>query len=367
VDTLNEIVPPGPDDGLRPPPPPPSGRGRRIRRRLLGVAVVVLLTIGALAAVASRVEVPWIAIFPGSATNAESKVAISGATTYDDPGAILYLTVTQKRLDLLDWVRVSRDTTNALVRPDPAEDPAQTQLANRRLMTQSKSNAELVALTHLGYDVFASTGAIVRDVVPGAPADGMLADNDVIVGADGTPITTKESLTDKLRPMQPGTVVALDVENGDGSNRHTVSVTLGARPNGDAGGYLGVVLETRATEKTDVPVTVAIDSGQVGGNSAGLAFTLAIIDQMTPGSLTKGHKIAVTGTISLDESVGAVGGIPQKVVAARRAGAEAMIVPRVHVAEAEANAEGLKIIGVDNLKQALAALDAVPPAGQKIS
>ncbi len=88
--------------------------------------------------------------------------------------------------------------------------------------------------------------------------------------------------------------------------------------------------------KLDFPVDVKIDPGAVSGPSAGLAFTLTIIDELTPGSLTGGKKVAVTGTMDLGGNVGEVGGVPQKTAAALDAGAKLFLVPTPEVAQAKA-------------------------------
>ena len=106
----------------------------------------------------------------------------------------------------------------------------------------------------------------------------------------------------------------------------------------------------------DLPVQVTVDSGSVGGPSAGLAFTLGIMDVMTPGSITGGHKVATTGTINPDGTVGPIGGIEQKVIAVKRSGAELFIVPRSEYDDAEKYAGSLRIEPVDNIDDALAVL-----------
>src|SRR5690606_3334077 len=94
-----------------------------------------------------------------------------------------------------------------------------------------------------------------------------------------------------------------------------------------------------------------------GGPSAGLAFTLALIDLLTPGELTGGHKVAVTGTIRLDGSVGPVGGGAQKAIAARNAGYEVFLVPPDELEEVKTTLGGdFAVIAVSTLDEALEAL-----------
>ena len=115
------------------------------------------------------------------------------------------------------------------------------------------------------------------------------------------------------------------------------------------------------------PVNVKINTQLVGGPSAGLAFTLAIIDDMTPGSLTGDRQVAVTGTIAPDGTVGAVGGVEQKAITARTNGVQLMLVPEKEVKAARRGAGDVRVVGVKNIEEALAALQTaggseVPPS-----
>ena len=104
---------------------------------------------------------------------------------------------------------------------------------------------------------------------------------------------------------------------------------------------------------------MTIDSGRVGGPSAGLEFALSIVDQLTPGELTGGRRVAVTGTIELDGSVGPVGGVPQKAVTVKRSGAMLFLVPTAQVEDARSRAgAGIEVVGVDTLDDAIRELGA---------
>src|SRR5262249_756665 len=110
----------------------------------------------------------------------------------------------------------------------------------------------------------------------------------------------------------------------------------GRRPANPNKAFLGIGYETR-DQHFDVPYTVSIDPGSVVGPSAGLAFTLELLDSLTPGELTGGQKIAVTGTIASDGSVGPVGGVAQKTAAVKAAGAKYFLVPPDELKDAEAH------------------------------
>ena len=116
------------------------------------------------------------------------------------------------------------------------------------------------------------------------------------------------------------------VERDGPEARDEVEVVLGESPSEEGRPILGVEVEP-ANPVIDAEVTVEVDSGDVSGPSAGLAWTLAIIDKLTPGSLTDGRRIAVTGEILDDGTVGPIGGITQKVAAVKRAGIDVFIYP----------------------------------------
>jgi PDZ domain-containing protein len=168
------------------------------------------------------------------------------------------------------------------------------------------------------------------------------------------------NLAEEVRPPivahQPGeTAVFTVLRDGE---RLDVKVRLGERKDADAGEpvtYAGIF--TQQEVRHQLPLSVDIDTQRVSGPSAGLAFTLAIIDQLTPGSLTGGKNVAITGAIKEDGSVEIVGGVEQKAVTARRAGAKFMIVPKGEVQDARSRAGDMKVVGVDTVDDALRVLE----------
>jgi PDZ domain-containing protein len=331
-----------------------------------GVVAAVLL------ALASIVHTDKVAFRPGSATETTSRVAIEGAPTYDPQGSIYFLTVQVERLTWIEWLRTKFEDHTVVydaktVFGDQSKQEAQK--TNVELMSRAKSDAELAALSHLGYDVFDNAGALVSaEPEAGAPSAGLLHLNDLIVAIDGTKVTTRDELVNAIRAKSPGDRVSLTVQNvDDATKQRTVDIVTGSRVDEQSGhsvAVLGISVGTRLVERP-LAVKATIDSGRVVGNSAGLAFTLAIIDDMTPGELTGGQKIAVTGTIDPTGVVGQVGGVAQKAVAARRAGAVAMLVPIEEVDEAKPNAGNMPVIGVHTLDEALHALSTLGGNGDE--
>ncbi|MBK5289815.1 MAG: hypothetical protein JJE46_15240, partial [Acidimicrobiia bacterium] len=152
-----------------------------------------------------------------------------------------------------------------------------------------------------------------------------------------------------------GTKFSVTVKR-DGSERE-LTVTSEAATSGELTGkpFFGIGAGTEDLKVT-FPFRVAIDAGDVSGPSGGLAFALTIIDDLTPGNLTGGSRVAVTGEIDGAGRVGEVGGVPQKAVAARESGATLMIVPVEEVRDARSKAGDMKVVGVRTLDDALRVL-----------
>ena len=387
MDTTNEMLPPegssGPQSGEPGPSGPQSGepgtdspggegveativRRRRMPRWLRGTTWFLglsLFLLGALLAATSLISSGYVAYKPGSATPAGARVAVKGATVYPPKGDVLFLTVSVIRMSKLEKWWYDRDSNVDMVKESVAypKGHKEDNQFNAQLMTQSKSNAELVAMQYLGYDVFDTTGALIENVVDGSPAQGHLQPGETIVAVDGTPVTSATAATTALSTTTPGQSVVLRVEPANTASgqppARDETIVLGTRSDGRTYGFVGVGLADRIHEKDPLPIDLSIDSGSVVGDSGGLAFTLSIIDELTPGELTGGHRVAVTGTIQTDGTIGPIGGVQQKVVSARKAKAELMLVPVENYDEAKAKAgDSLKVLAVKDLPAALAAL-----------
>lgn len=361
MDTNDAIVPPpSPGDAGSSGPRPALSRLVRI---WIAVGVVVSMLVAGTVA-AAFVKVPYYLISPGSARATEPLISVEGARTYPSDGSIDFTTVSLKHASALEALMGWLDPTVDVVDEDQILG-GQTEEENREMtlqeMTDSKQVASAVALEELGYDVIRGTGAVVRGIVDGSPAASTLAVGDVIVAAGDQPIMLSSDLARVTRSMRPGDVLGLLVQRGGEGEGQAVRVTLAPRPEEPDRGFLGVTTTTRDLS-FEFPFTVEIDSGSVGGPSAGLAFALGIIDLLTPGSLTAGKHVAVTGTLDPNGFVGPVGGVEQKTVAVRRAGAELFIVPSSELELARKYAGDLRVEGVDTLEQALQVLESIGAA-----
>lgn len=231
---------------------------------------------------------------------------------------------------------------------------AENRDAGRLQMDQSTQVAVAVALEHLGHEIMTPIGARIERVVPDAPADGALHEGDIVQAVGDTAITTALQLSDTIKAHEPGADATLTAIAPDGQTR-TVTVTLADR---DGVALLGVIVTTHV-EFAEPPIDVRLHIENIGGPSAGLAFTLSVIDALTPEPLTGDLDVAATGTIHHDGTVGPIGGVPQKSHAVIRAGADLFLVPASQVEEAVAVAEpSVSVVGVETLDDAIAAIEA---------
>ena len=161
-------------------------------------------------------------------------------------------------------------------------------------MESSKDIATIVALEHLGVHAADFTGVLFLEAVAGGPAEGLLEATDVILSINGAPVTTVESLRAVLADLEPGMTPWSRWRTSRPRERRDVEIMLGTTPDG-GGPFIGVSGVTERVDRSPLPFDVDISSGSVGGPSAGLAFTLVVIDVLTPGELTGGKRVAVTG------------------------------------------------------------------------
>jgi PDZ domain-containing protein len=220
-------------------------------------------------------------------------------------------------------------------------------------MQHSQQVAAAVALRAAGkHVVLRSTGALIDQVAAGVPADGKLEPDDVIVAVDGKRVRSRGDLTAVMATRKIGQTVAMTIHRGKQTLVERMrTVTSGGKPQH---AIVGIIVENALD--IHLPFPVRIDAGGVGGPSAGLAFALEVLQQLGH-NVVHGHKIAATGEIFPDGSVGPIGGIKQKTIGAREAGVDAFLVPAGENArDARKEAGGLRIIPVESFPQALRAL-----------
>ena len=322
-------------------------------------ATMVLLIVAA-ALLATFVRVPYFVFRPGSVQPLSGKVMVTTGQRFNASGEIYFTTVRQdSTVNGWEWLEARMKPSLTLIEEDRILDGRsrdENRAFNMQLMRVSKSTAVAVALRYLGIDPFRPTGVGLAQVQVGGPSTGRLTINDVIVSVDGVPVLEAGDLVDAIRERNPGDMVDFEVEPVGGGEPRVVSFALRPRPDDPTIGYMGVVPQTRWEDVEDLPIDVRVNTGNVGGNSAGLALTLSILDLVTPGELTGGLQVATTGTIDAAGVVGPIGGIVQKVVAARDGGMDLFLVPAQEADEARRHAGSMTVEGVATLEGALEAL-----------
>jgi PDZ domain-containing protein len=326
---------------------------------LSGVLAVVLF------AGMSLLPVPYAVMRPGPVRDALSEVggspliSIKGQRTYPTSGSLDLLTVSIEggpgssvTLDdvLLGWL-----DPEVSVRPERELFPAgrseqDVDRESTEEMASSQENATAAALGELGIPV--PTTLTVAGFSQGAHASSVLKKGEVITEVGGQKVTALPELRRLLQETRAGEPVDVAFTR-DGKAEHAEVQTL----RGEQGQtLLGVLIDPNYK----FPVEVDIKIENIGGPSAGMMFSLGIIDKLTPGAMTGGKKIAGTGTIDSSGEVGPIGGIQQKLVGARDAGAEWFLAPADNCEEVVGHVPaGLRVVKVSTLHEARVAVEAV--------
>lgn len=309
------------------------------------LAVVGLaVPLGAL--IANSIVVEHWSFGPGSAAAVGSRLAFEslpeGVTEDDSDGQFLFVTVTGSHLNVLQYtLGRSDDDLRILDRRQRFGDskPTQEREIDLQMMRDAKDVAEYVAYKRLGFDAVLRPGELVVGQVlclngvritdtactTPAPAAEFLERGATITAVDGVATPTIEDLAPVMAKHEPGDTVMVRFRSPNSTDEREATFRTFASPEEPQRALIGFTAHD--TYSVELPFRASIDTDEIGGPSAGLAFTLTLIDRLSAGSLTGGRRVAVTGTIREDGSVGAIGGLRQKTVAVRQAGAKFFIVP----------------------------------------
>lgn len=318
-------------------------------------------------------------ITPGTSTPVAPLVKVSGVETNEHPGRILftdvYLTALSQWQLILTHFQKHVQIIPAVDLTDPGVSTSELTAQEFLEMYDAKHAAEAVAFRAVGWKVPSTpTGAVVTSVVENSPASRAgLAVGDLVTEVNSTPIHTSCQMISSAPPTT-SEVLGVDTvkisKSGGFSYKPPTTVRLATttlpkytyqtgclKITGVVKSWVGAAFEDGL--HFTLPATVSINTANIGGPSAGLAMTLALINKLSHGSLTGGHVVAATGTMSPDGQVGAVGGVEEKAVAVHNAGATYFFVPDgggdVDAAKA-ADQPDLTILPVRSLHQVLADL-----------
>lgn len=334
---------------------------RRRRSQRIGSVLLTLSVMGI--ALAFTTGAPYVIESPGPVFNALSSIngkdiiQVKDLETFQTDGQLDVLTVSQRGTpeSLPSWGEVAfawMSNSMVLIPIDQVfgnqKDSKQQEQITTQLMLDSQRDAIAVALRHQGlkFDSWLAVDSIEKN----SPAAEVFKPDDVILEVNGIVPTSVKQITDELKRVAPE-AVTFKVE------RNSKKLTFDVKPYFDSDldrWRVGLMLNYRY----DFPVDIQIDLGDVTGPSAGLIFTLALIDKLEPGSLTGANHIAGTGTIAPDGSVGPIGGVGLKMLGAASAGAKFFLAPVENCDEIVGNIPaGLQVVAVKNIDEALVALE----------
>jgi Lon-like protease len=328
-------------------------------------ATLLIAGLGVLAClvVVFAVPVPYVALIPGPTYNTlgplsgKPVIQISGRRTYTARGHLNMVTVSyiggpgaSPPFTIVDALQAWLSPHEAVVPQQELFPPGQSQQQVTKQDTQqmagSQQTAQAAALCQLG--IAFTTNDTVTGTISGLPAAGKLQRGDVIRAVDGKPVTCHQSAASMIQSRPVGSRVTLTISRN--GSRRPISLTTAS--------YQGQpVVGVHVAESYTFPFKVTINIGNVGGPSAGLMFALGIIDKITPANLTGGKFIAGTGEIQANGTVDPIGGIQQKMAAARAAGASVFLAPAGNCRDtAGAVPAGLRVVKVSSLSSAIKAL-----------
>ncbi len=372
---------------------PPRTRRERARARAISRGVIAG---GLFIAIASITQLPLLVFSPGplyntiGEVNGEPLITISGTTTYPTSGALDMTTISERGGSsggvflgeaLVGWASPDRAVVPREAFYGPEFTGAEVSERNDQLFALSQSDSIAAAMDELGIP---TTRAVVVTVVGGGtPADGVVEAGDQIVKVDGEPVETAADVGRLVREREVGDTVTLDVlrrpEPGAAPEPVTLEVVTQANPNPppqadptaeptadpdtapdgspdsapDASSgpqpFLGITVGIAY----EPPFEIDFTDANVGGPSAGMMFSLAIVDMLTEGYLNGGGQVAGTGSIDPAGNVGPIGGIQQKLVGAQRAGVGLFLAPESNCDEVIGHVpDGLTVVPVATLAQA---------------
>ena len=332
---------------------------------ITGAVLLIALLVGG-----SQLPVPYAELGPGPTLDTlgvdqsgKEIIQLTDHPEHETKGHLNLTTVSVRdRLDLLAAMRGWLDPERAVVPREEIFPPGQTQQEtdekNTRDFVTSQDSAELAALAYLD-----ETKVVVSSVESDSPSYRKLSEKDVITAVRGTPVGDVADLGKVLTATEPGTTVTVAYERAGRAGTTQITTARGTDETGATRAVLGVGVTLAST--APYQVKIALDD-RIGGPSAGLMFALGILEKLGPEDLTGGRFIAGTGQIDVSGTVGPIGGIPLKLIAAKARGATIFLVPAGNCAEAMRRPPaGLQLVKVESLSgavDALKALDAGRPA-----
>ena len=339
-------------------------------RRALTLYIAGATVIAALVA-AILLPVPYVILGPGPTLNTLGRdssgkplITISGHRVYPGSGRLNMVTVSYQggpgdEFNVFTALRGWLNHNEAVVPESelfaPGQSQQQVQQADQAQMTSSQQTATAAALHQLGIGYKTAAGVVATE--KNMPAAAVLRAGDLITAVDGQPVSGPSQLTSLIKSHAAAGPLRLTISRSGVTRQVQITPKqVSGRP------VLGVIVQ----QQFQFPFPVQISIGNIGGPSAGMMFALGVIEKLTGMNLTGGKFIAGTGEISPGGAVSAIGGIQQKMVGARDAGATVFLAPAGNCSDTRgAVPAGLRVVKVSTLSGAIAALRALN-AGQPV-
>ncbi|PMC38328.1 hypothetical protein CJ195_07605 [Bacillus sp. UMB0899] len=294
-------------------------KSRTILRSSLVLAIILLIM--------SFIKLPFYITQPGMASELEPIIKVENGFD-DEEGSFSLTTVRFGRANPLTymWAKLNEFYYIHPLEEIKREDESDKEYMNRQLhmMEVSQESAISVAYQKANKKIdYTFHGIYVDGVIKNMPASSKLKVGDRIYKVDSLEFQTAEEFIDYVAKKKEGEEVTITYER-DGKQDKT-NITLASFPDQPEKIGLGISLVT--DRQMDVEPKIELQTEEIGGPSAGLMMSLEIFNQLTEGDLTKGYKIAGTGTINAEGEVGPIGGISQKIVAADKEGMDIFFAP----------------------------------------
>jgi len=354
-----EQITTAPDGVARP------GRRSGALRFLPGAAGIIALVAIMATAVLSAIPTSDTVFLPAPAEAIDTHITIPGHPLRPGRGTLsITFIYEQSQVNLLTrlWDSLNSDasiyTSQQLYGSNTPPPQQQQQRLSAVDMINSKNAAAIAALSALGYHALVKDQVAVGRISAGSKANGQLQLGDIILSLNGHTVATQQQLEQAERNVRPGESIRLVVQRFDTNDANlersrTFSLSI---PTINDHGRAIIGIYPVPAYSPHLPFRVNIDSGDIGGPSAGLMFALAIYNRLSPTDLTHGHKVAGTGQIDAVGNVYPIGGVKQKVIGAHQSGAQYFFVPQSeNYAEAKpyAAANGITLVPVSTLQQAI--------------
>ncbi|NUU64478.1 SepM family pheromone-processing serine protease [Paenibacillus agri] len=341
---------------------------KQLKRRAGLRSIVYLCTFIVVVYVFVFMSTPYIMYQPGSASEVAPMIKVENGDPAEQ-GTFMMTTVSASYANVALLVANMFNSNAEIARKDTRlGDKSEAEYAAEQVyyMNSSQSLAVQAAYHAAGIPYKDVTDYLYVFSVPNQSNKSQFQPGDKILNVDGKPVTDPAALSTLLSARSIGDKVKVTLQRADKKLEEEVTLVEVKDKDAAAGRPgLGVVIgAVQRVEPQEPGKSVSFVNTDVGGPSAGLMFTMEIYNRLTPGDLTKGHRVAGTGTIDADGVVGPIGGVKHKIVAADRAGAEFFFVPVKNYDEAKTKADkigtAMKLVPVSTLTEALDYMKKLP-------